>query len=70
MTLTLSSLLEMIRSPLPHTSAMLSASPQPSRYKADVRTVRVPHWSVHPIRDKLRRECSCQAGLSGWLKEK
>ena len=26
--------------------------------------------SGNPIRDKLRRECSCQAGLSGWLKEK
>ena len=27
-------------------------------------------WSGNPIRDKLRRKCSCQAGLRGRLKEK
>jgi transposase len=33
------------------------------------------HWiadalrSGNPIRDKLRNKCSCQAGLSGWLKK-
>ena len=27
------------------------------------------NWSGDPIRDKLRREGSCQAGLRGWLKK-
>ena len=61
---------------LPKTTILLDNGYHPEKLTQALEAIypeimtKIQCWAGDPIRDKLRRERSCQAGLSGWLKEK